>query len=163
MPALYSGVRKMGLEIEIIDRQHIRPLTDEAREWLCDLLQYAAETEGIDGELSVLLVDDEQIHELNREYRGVDKPTDVLSFAMTEGEEEMLAPGEESLLGDIVISISRAMMQAEEYGHSFERELGFLAVHGFLHLIGYDHDTKENEQVMFTKQEKILQAKNLNR
>ncbi|PYZ98683.1 rRNA maturation RNase YbeY [Alteribacter lacisalsi] len=116
-------------------------------------------------ELSVTFTGNEEIRELNREYRGIDKATDVLSFALNDGEEEIHHhDGEDEipdLLGDIVISVDKAREQAEEYGHSFERELGFLAVHGFLHLIGYVHQTAEEEQEMFALQEEILKQHDL--
>lgn len=99
------------------------------------------------GELSITFCDDARIHELNREFRGIDQPTDVLSFPMDD----------DILLGDIIISIPRAEAQAVDYGHSFNRELSFLALHGFLHLLGYDHETEEEEKVMIAKQEHILQ------
>lgn len=107
-------------------------------------------------EVSLVLVDDARIAELNRRYRGVDAPTDVLSFPMLEGEESP-SPGEELLLGDIVISAPRALAQAEMYGHSLERELAFLTVHGVLHLLGYDHQTPEDEERMRQKQREILE------
>lgn len=106
-------------------------------------------------EVSLLLVDDEKMAELNRRYRGVDGPTDVLSFPMLEGE-EIPGAGEEFLLGDIVISAPRALDQAETYGHSLERELAFLTAHGMLHLLGYDHQTSEDEAEMRQRQREIL-------
>jgi len=129
------------------------------------LLAEAAADEGVDsGVVSLTFTDDEGIRELNRRFRGVDAPTDVLSFPMREaGEEgpEALPAGEaafeeEEPLGDIVISLPRALAQAEEYGHSAEREIGFLFVHGLLHLLGYDHDTEEREREMFSRQEAVL-------
>ena len=114
-----------------------------------------------DAEISVLICDADTIHELNRDYRDVDAPTDVLSFALNEGEDDV--PEEETELGDIVINLDRAVSQAEEYGHSFEREMGFLAVHGFLHINGYDHYTPEEEAEMFGLQEEILTAYGLTR
>ncbi|WP_102345556.1 rRNA maturation RNase YbeY [Bacillus sp. Marseille-P3661] len=125
------------------------------------LLSFAAKVEGIEesAELSVTFVDDSRIHEINLEYRGKDQPTDVISFAMEEmGEGELAIYGEDlpTILGDIIISIPRTIAQAEEYGHSFIRELGFLSVHGFLHLLGYDHETEDDEVKMFTKQKEIL-------
>ncbi|CAB3391213.1 rRNA maturation RNase YbeY [Kyrpidia spormannii] len=124
------------------------------------VLEEAASREGVEAaEVSVVLVDDERIHELNRDYRGVDRPTDVLSFAMREGEGEPVQTEEgRELLGDIVISVETAERQANQYGHSLRRELAFLAVHGFLHLLGYDHQSPEQEQVMFGKQEEVLSA-----
>lgn len=129
------------------------------------VLEEAASREGVDAaEVSVVLVDDERIHELNRDYRGVDRPTDVLSFAMREGEGEPVQTEEgRELLGDIVISVETAERQANQYGHSLRRELAFLAVHGFLHLLGYDHQSPEQERVMFGKQEEVLSALGLMR
>lgn len=111
-------------------------------------------------------VTNEAIHEINRQYRQKDAPTDVISFAleeMGEGEVEIIAEGMPRILGDIIISIDRTKEQADEYGHSFERELGFLAVHGFLHLLGYDHIVPEDEKVMFGKQDEILESYGLSR
>ncbi|MDQ0286487.1 putative rRNA maturation factor [Desulfofundulus luciae] len=108
-----------------------------------------------DAEVSLVFVDDEYIHRLNREYRGVDRPTDVLSFALQEGE-PMPDAGEETLLGDVVISLETARRQSEEYGHSFEREVAFLVAHGVLHLLGYDHQTEEGGRAMREKEEAVL-------
>jgi probable rRNA maturation factor len=113
-----------------------------------------------DAEVSVLLTDDAGIAELNRLYRGREGPTDVLSFAQREGEG---ADPEDPVLGDIVISIERARAQAAEYGHSVAREVGFLAVHGLLHLLGYDHETPEEEAVMMARTEAILSPLGLTR
>lgn len=151
------------LSVEIL-HEEIDPIADDLQQLLIRCIQEAAAREEVDGEVVVTLVTNERIHELNREYRGVDRPTDVLSFAMNEaGEEEMDIFIEEdefedypNMLGDIVISLPKAQEQAEEYGHSLERELGFLAVHGFLHLIGYDHGTAEEEKEMFSRQEEVL-------
>lgn len=108
-------------------------------------------------EVSLVLVDDEYIHELNRDYRGIDRPTDVLSFALNEGEEPEVIDGpEESLLGDIIISLETATRQAIEYNHSLERELAFLTVHGMLHLLGYDHEEENDRQQMREQEEHIL-------
>ena len=107
-------------------------------------------------EVSVTLTDNEGIHALNREYRNVDRPTDVLSFPLSDGE-DYDTDGDAVLLGDIVISLERAQTQAEEYGHSFEREVAFLTVHSMLHLLGYDHETSpEDERDMFARQDEIL-------
>jgi probable rRNA maturation factor len=109
-------------------------------------------------EVSVTVTDDDEIHRLNREYRQVDRPTDVLSFPLWEPDEDWVIGEEEEYvpLGDIVISLPRAREQASEYGHSLKREMGFLAVHGLLHLLGYDHETEEQEREMFSRQEEIL-------
>lgn len=122
----------------------------------------AEEIPGEDAEVSVALVDDQYIRELNHRYRQIDAPTDVLSFAMEEGE-ELADAGEGRILGDIVISLPAAVRQAAEYGHSLERELGFLAVHGVLHLLGYDHSGPGEEQEMMARSEAILAALGLER
>ncbi|KGA81203.1 rRNA maturation factor [Lysinibacillus fusiformis] len=132
------------------------------------LLQHAASVENIEPEteVSVTFVTNGTIQDINREYRGKDQPTDVISFALEElgeGEMALTFEGMPRILGDIIISTDRAKEQAEEYNHSFERELGFLAVHGFLHLLGYDHMEPEEEKVMFTKQDEILQTFGLGR
>ncbi len=98
-----------------------------------------------DAELSVLLCDDQQIHALNRDYRGKDRPTDVLAFALQEGE---ALRGQEHMLGDIVISVQTARRQAREKGHSIRYEITFLLAHGLLHLLGYDHQTDAEERKM---------------
>ena len=111
----------------------------------------------MDAEVSVTLTNDAHIHALNRDYRGVDRPTDVLSFALTESEEPEIfdAPGG-VVLGDLVISLERAAAQAETYGHSFLRELSFLTVHGMLHLLGYDHIEEEERLEMEEEQRHVM-------
>lgn len=106
-----------------------------------------------DVEFNVIIVDNEYIHQLNKEYRNIDRETDVITFAL---EDDKTFNPEERVLGDIYISIDKAISQSEEYGHSLKREISFLAVHGLLHLLGYDHMTKEDEDVMFKLQEEIL-------
>jgi probable rRNA maturation factor len=114
-------------------------------------------------EVSVSFVDDQYIHQLNRDYRGVDRPTDVLSFAMDEGEEMPTVAGMAHMLGDIIISLETAERQALEYGHAFERELAFLAVHGALHLLGYDHQEEAETKEMRAKEGSILSELGINR
>lgn len=119
-----------------------------------------------ESEVDVTIVDDEEIHALNREYRGMDKPTDVLSFALDEDceyedEPELIGGPEEHLFGDIIISAETALRQAEEYGHGLEREMTYLAVHGMFHLLGYDHMTEEDKAEMRAKEEEALRAINL--
>lgn len=125
-------------------------------------------------EVSVTIVDNKRIQEINREYRSIDKPTDVISFAIEDNDEEdfnfifddtfeqdeVKIP---RLLGDIFISIDKAKAQATEFGHALNREIGFLAVHGFLHLNGYDHQTEAEEREMFSLQEEILEENGLER
>lgn len=156
----------MSLLIDFLDETN--DLTEEDITTVMELLNLAAKHEEVedDSEVSVTFVANEKIQEINREYRGKDQPTDVISFAMEElGEGEIELSGLEMprVLGDIIISVQRAEEQASEYGHSFKRELGFLAVHGFLHLLGYDHMTEEEEKIMFTKQREILDEYGLER
>ncbi|AGF27012.1 rRNA maturation RNase YbeY [Bacillus amyloliquefaciens] len=156
----------MGLLIDIVDETN--SVSADALQEVEKLLQFAAEKEGVQdqAEVSVTIVTNEEIREINRDYRGKDTPTDVISFALEEeGEDEVEIVGADMppVLGDIIISADRTKEQAEEYGHSFMRELGFLAVHGFLHLLGYDHLTKEEEEEMFSKQKDLLDEYGLTR
>ena len=143
-----------------------------------DLLNFAAERLGKEKkEMAVTFVTNERSHQLNLEYRDTDRPTDVISLEYKPEipftfEEEDLADNPElaemldefdSYIGELFISVDKAQEQAEAYGHSFEREMGFLAVHGFLHINGYDHYTPEEEKEMFTLQEEILTAYGLSR
>jgi probable rRNA maturation factor len=110
-------------------------------------------------ELSVLITDDAEIHELNRDYRQIDAPTDVLSFAAEEGEPGFVRPADmPRILGDLVISYERVVAQAAEYGHSTRRELAFLTVHGVLHLLGYDHERSAADQVQMREREEAIMA-----
>ena len=108
-----------------------------------------------DWSLSVIYVTPEQIHEINRDYRNVDRPTDVISFAIRDDEDDFISE-EEKDLGDIFININYCKKQAKEYGHSYDREMGFLFTHGMLHCLGYDHMCEEDEKVMFALQDQIL-------
>ncbi len=121
--------------------------------------------ESDEAEISLSLVTDAQIRQLNRDYRGIDRPTDVLSFAFKEDEplDPKILGFQDNLLGEIIISVERVQCQAVEYGHSFERELLYLAIHGTLHLLGYDHETEEEQVTMRTKEEEILDFLGLNR
>ncbi|TDM13108.1 rRNA maturation RNase YbeY [Macrococcus lamae] len=129
------------------------------------LLQFAATEEGIEeeAEVAVSFVSSEEIKSINAEYRNKDSVTDVISFAMEEGEDDFEDPSMVRLLGDIIICVERAREQADDYGHSFEREVGFLALHGLLHLLGYDHMTETDEKQMFGRQDEILTAFGLTR
>ena len=111
---------------------------------------------------NVIIVDNNYIHNLNKMYRNIDKETDVITFAL-EDENSIVIPEGERILGDIYISIDRARSQAKEYGHSLLREISFLAVHGFYHLLGYDHQTKEEEKEMFQKQKEVLEEYDIRR
>ena len=122
---------------------------------LKEFLLQVAKDEKLDNIIyNVIIVDNEQIHEINREYRGIDRPTDVISFALED--DKSFNRTDIRVLGDIYISIDKVRSQSVEYGHSFKRELYFLAVHGFLHLLGYDHMEKDDEDKMFKKQEEVL-------
>ena len=174
--------------VDIIDDQAY--LASGQEKLLHEVIEAAAKylklPEGI--ELNLSIVSNEEIQALNRDYRGLDKPTDVLSFALTEVSseydvdfahldltdeaeetedlEETEFEDEEAIpqhLGDIIISYPRAQEQAQDYGHSLDRELAFLAVHGFLHLNGYDHQTEEEAQEMFRIQEEVLTTYGLTR
>lgn len=148
--------------MQIISNDEHGLLTSAQRELVEAILVHTATEEDVEepSELSVTFLTNELIQEINRDWRGKDAPTDVISFAFDEmGEEEMdfmLDEDEPRLLGDLVISVERCREQAADYGHSFERELGFLAIHGFLHLLGYDHMTPEDEAEMTARQEEVL-------
>ncbi len=112
-------------------------------------------------EFNIIIIDNEKIHEINKEYRGIDRETDVISFALEDNMD--IEYTDFRLLGDIYISIDRCYQQALEYGHSREREMCFLATHGILHLLGYDHMTPEDEKEMFDLQNKLLDGYNIKR
>ena len=116
----------------------------------------------IDTSFNLIIVDNKYIHELNKTYRNIDRETDVITFAL-EDDETVVNGSDERILGDIYISLDKAKSQAEEYGHSLLRELSFLAVHGFYHLLGYDHMTEEDEKVMFGKQKEVLEEYGITR
>ncbi|MDQ0269493.1 rRNA maturation RNase YbeY [Cytobacillus purgationiresistens] len=156
----------MNLMIDFLDETN--ELLEANMTEINQLLNFTAKLEKVeaDTEVSVTFVDNDRIQEINREYRDKDRPTDVISFAMEElGEGEVALSGLDlpRVLGDIIISIPKAREQADEYGHSFMRELGFLALHGFLHLLGYDHETAEEEKIMFSRQKDILDEYGLER
>ncbi|EHJ57322.1 metalloprotein, YbeY/UPF0054family [Streptococcus urinalis FB127-CNA-2] len=153
-------------------------VSKEIMEQTLELLNFAAEKTGKeDKEMAVTFVTNERSHALNLEYRDTDRPTDVISLEYKPEapiliDEDELADNPElaemmsefdAYIGELFISIDKAKEQAQEYGHSFEREMGFLAVHGFLHINGYDHYTPEEEKEMFTLQEEILTAYGLTR
>lgn len=154
------------MEIAIQNQQQKVPVPPALVDLLQQVIQHGLQREaphlGKWVEVSVVLVDDMGIQALNRDYRGLDRPTDVLSFALLEhgdGEPDWEPPAEPDapvLLGDIVISLERAAVQAGELGHSLQRELGYLAAHGLLHLLGYDHGTETGEADMHRRAEAIL-------
>ena len=154
------------MQIEISNQQEKMTVTQAIEDKIIEVLEETARVHEVDelAEVSLMFTDDETIHEMNLEYRGIDRPTDVLSFALEEGEEEEIFGGpEENLLGDIIISVETATRQAEEYGHSVEREMAFLALHGMLHLLGYDHMEEEERQEMRAQEEAILASLGITR
>lgn len=155
------------LQLDIIDETE--SVESSIITLLEDLLPFALQEEGIteETEVSLTFMDDASIQEVNREYRGKNQPTDVISFALEElGEGEIAIVSNSPMprvLGDIIISVDTAIEQAKEYDHPLKREMGFLALHGLLHLLGYDHMTEEEEQEMFGRQKEILHAFGLTR
>ena len=150
----------MNLKIDFCNRQRKEQVGDDLRGLVAGALRAAFEYEGLEGdaEVSVTFVSVAGIRRFNREYRGIDRATDVLSFPLFEGGDvEDAFDGEEYQLGDVVLSLERARAQSELYGHSFEREVAFLCVHSALHLMGYDHERGESdEQDMRRRQRDIM-------
>lgn len=156
------------METMIINQQNKVPYTKELQQLINKVTKSAAKMAKLpkNTEVSILIVDNSYIQELNYIYRGLNQPTDVLSFAMNElGEDEpdFDFGGEVNVLGDIVISLEQALIQSKEYNHSFEREVGYLVAHGMLHLLGYDHETPDEQKVMRDLEEKIMKEVNLER
>ncbi|GAA0369881.1 rRNA maturation RNase YbeY [Alkalibacterium iburiense] len=157
--------------MDIIIYDETKHFKEEETGWMIDLLQVAKEKLNLEDtiEVSVTFVDNDKIREINREYRDKDAVTDVISFAVEDDEDDVFTllelEGEEITrdLGDLFISYDKAVEQAEEYGHSLKREIGFLLVHGFLHLNGYDHMSLSEEKIMFALQEEILDEYGLKR
>ena len=126
------------------------------------IIEYALKYKKLENVVfNVIFVDNQTIRQINKEYRGIDKETDVISFALEDNEEITFEFGR--LLGDIYISVPKMQSQAKEYGHSETREMAFLTIHGLLHLLGYDHMTKEAEEIMFKEQEMILNGYGITR
>lgn len=153
--------------MQIAFTDHTKTISSSQFQLLEAVLDVAAKKEQVKdtAELSVSIVDNEEIKQLNHTYRNINEPTDVLSFEM---DDPFLGMDEDDptlpiLLGDVIISIDKVYEQKDKYNHSFERELAFLAVHGLLHLLGYTHDDKESEKIMFEKQYEILKECNLER
>lgn len=155
--------------LELYINDETETVDDHMQQLVSTILTHAAKEEGIVGETEVSLtfMTDEDIQKINAVYRGIDQATDVISFALEEVSEGEVAvireEGMPTILGDIIISVDTAKRQAEEYAHSLEREVGFLALHGFLHLLGYDHETEEDEVKMFGRQREILDSLGLER
>ena len=144
------------LTMDFIDDHNV--INQETKEQIESLLKFAAKKENIEeeAELSISFVDENEIQAINRDYRDQDKVTDVISFSLEEDEPEIEGLDMPRILGDIIICLEVAKEQAESYNHSLSRELGFLALHGFLHLLGYDHMTESEEKEMFSRQDEIL-------
>lgn len=156
----------MKIHIFLSDEQGRLSPPDEFEGLIEACTRAALEEEEIedDAEVSVTLVDNERIRELNSEHRGIDRETDVLSFPLGDENGFEIDPDTNAiLLGDIVISLEKAKSQAEEYGHSFRRECAFLVTHSLFHLLGYDHMTPEEEAEMFSKQERVLEKLGITR
>ena len=139
------------------NRQEEIDFSEKLEGFLGKVVSYTLEKEGVNpnAEVSISFVNNKEIHHLNLTYRGVDQPTDVLSFPQYEDFNDLK---QLACLGDIVISIEKAREQAVDYEHSFEREMAYLTVHSIYHLLGYDHDTEENTRRMREKEEEVLQA-----
>ena len=155
-------MKKNGHDVFIKSEYKGDAVTPEIKRLIVSAAAAALEYENFGGraEVSVTLCGDGRIRELNRDYRGIDRVTDVLSFPLFDEEED----GGKTPLGDIVIDVDRAAAQAQEYGHSFEREIAFLTVYSMLHLLGYDHEEgKAEESEMFARQEAILSSMGLER
>ena len=161
----------MKTEIFFENTQDKHPVDDKLQELICNVAEAVLEYEKFERktEISVLFVDDEQIREINNDFRKIDSSTDVLSFPMLkfDGTRVIDSVGDSYLgvvvLGDIVISLEHAAAQAQEYGHSFEREIGFLTCHSMFHLLGYDHETEEERAAMHEKEEEVLGKMGLTR
>lgn len=156
------------METMIINQQNKINYNKDLQQVILNVVNSAAKVVKLpkNSELSILLVDNSYIKELNFIYRNQNTPTDVLSFAMNElaeDEPDYESADEVNILGDIVISMEKAVEQSEEYGHSISRELGYLVAHGMLHLIGYDHENEEEARGMRNLEEKIMQSVKLER
>ena len=142
-------------------------ITNETDEYVDETLlnkvaDYAMMSEDVhNGVVNIIIVDNKRIREINKEYRKIDKETDVISFALEDDDTFIELPIR--VLGDIYISVDRVKSQAKDYGHSEKREICFLVVHGILHLLGYDHMNTSDEKVMFSKQDKILDELDIRR
>ena len=153
------------MEIEIRTEPEELPVSEEERAAVRRAIETVGRLYGAEGaEVSVTLTDDAHIHVINREYRNVDRPTDVISFVLTESEEpEIIGGGEHEVLGDLIISLERMRAQAAEYGHTELRELSFLTVHGMLHLLGYDHMEAEERLEMEEEQRVVMEELGITR
>jgi len=152
-------------DIFMIDQQEKVEVSESLLKKVREVIEASLEYEGIDTEceVSLVFVDNNQIQDMNRDYRSKDQPTDVLSFPQYDDLTNMDDYPEELALGDIVISLERAQEQAQEFGHSLEREVCFLTAHSMFHLFGYDHDTDENRQIMRVREEAVLEKLGIQR
>ncbi len=161
------------IQLLMENEQKKEEITEEIKDTVLKCIEKTLEFEDcdFDAEVSVTFVDNEEIREINRSERNIDKPTDVLSFPMLEFDEngdiinsDFDFDEDFVMLGDIVISVEKAKEQATEYGHSIRREIAFLTVHSMLHLLGYDHvNSEDEEKIMFKKQDEILNLLNITR
>lgn len=161
-PGFLEAALDLDLRFRVRRKSGARP----DRKTLRAVCAAALAGEGISGSvrLTLTLVDDDEIRQINREHRGIDRATDVLSFSLVEGLDDFaLPPGMPRELGDVVVSYPRAVAQAEEYGHSVERELAYLVVHGVLHILGHDHEVPEEQAVMRAREEAALAVVGLTR
>ena len=156
------------MDIQTFD--HTKEENPKNLELITDILEFAGNYLHLDEEteISVTLMHNDEIHQINKEYRNVDRPTDVISFAINDADEDIIMDPEmaeeiPANIGDLMISVDKVAEQAEFLGHSYERELGFLCVHGFLHFNGYDHMEKEDQEKMFPLQKEIMNAYGLKR
>lgn len=159
------------MDLEIYDKTN-NGVSDKDTSLVQDVLEYAGKYLDLkeNTEMSVTFVNNDKIKDINKEYRGVDRATDVISFAIEDGDDDFPLIMDDEManeipenIGDIFVSIDKVAEQAEFLNHSYERELGFLVVHGFLHLNGYDHMDPEDEAVMFPLQRKIMDSYGLKR
>lgn len=161
------------MKVILYNRQKKKKIESETLNLIKKAVKLCAQLEGFPypWEVYITLTDDNAIHEINREFRQMDRPTDVLSFPLLEYNDRVpiILPGDidpetdRISLGDIIISVERAEAQANDYGHSFDREIVFLAVHGMLHLLGHDHMNKEEEAIMIERQRAVLEEIGLKR
>lgn len=145
--------------VSIVEQDVVLP--EDLLQWIAKAVEAALEAENRTGEVSVAVVGDGLMRQMNLEYRGIDRSTDVLSFPSLEGEKILSEP--DGFLGDIAVSLDAVYRQSQEYGHSPEREIAFLTVHGVLHLLGYDHMCTEQEQTMLLRQKYILEGMQIQR
>ncbi|MGE5380182.1 MAG: rRNA maturation RNase YbeY [Methylocystaceae bacterium] len=160
----------MNTQLLFENQQSKGPWTEELQTVVVNVLEEISRRQQVadQAEVGITIVDNEQIRQINAEYRGIDHATDVISFALNDDANEPEVVGEAAasiqfLLGDIIISLEQAVLQAEEYGHSLQREVAFLASHGLLHLLGFDHQDEAGEKAMQEFSESVLSHLGVNR